>query len=450
MLVITLTATPVAGASAQATAAAPAVAENLLAEVSQGKKVRAIVEVRGFVTRVAAALEAASDETTVIDATSSGDFLVVTVDQPTLDAAMAHDMVRAVYRDELSKATLDGTTRLIGSRKANKAGWTGKGSTIAILDTGIDRDHPFFAGRIVREACFSTSDPDPLYQADSLCPSGQQSEIGAGAADAETAKCVVDGVVECYHGTHVAGVAAGKKAGPGPSGGVAPEAGILPIQVFSRFNGPICQEQGTSAPCFLSFTSDQKLALQYVDQVHAGLNVVAANLSLSVGPKHKVHCDADPAYGALKWEILWLKDFGVTTVVSAGNDRYADGVASPACISSVVAAGATNNHDRPARFGDRGPLLDLFAPGVAVRSAVPGGTFRSLSGTSLAAAHVAGALALVRQANPDLPGEGLVERLQTTGKDIVYRSGGTRVTTKRIDLAAALSLTPTPSPTPND
>ncbi|RCG25899.1 hypothetical protein DQ384_30785 [Sphaerisporangium album] len=449
MLAITASAALTAGTPAQATtAAAPAVAANLVAEVENGKKVRAIVEVRGYVARVAEALEAASDETTVIDKTSSGDFLVATIDKPTLAAAMAHDMVKSVYRDELSKPTLDAGTKLIGSDRANKAGWTGKGFTIAILDTGIDRDHPFFAGRIVREACFSTSDPDPLYQADSLCPNGQPSQIGVGAADAKTAKCVVKGTFRCSHGTHVAGIAAGKKAGTGPSDGVAPEAGILPIQVYSRFNGPICRQLATSAPCFLSFTSDQKLALQYVDQVHAGLNVVAANLSLSVGPKHKVHCDQDPAYGALKWEILWLKDFGVTTVVSAGNDRHADGVASPACISSVVAVGATGHHDRPAPFGNRGPLLDLFAPGVAVRSAVPGDTYRTLSGTSVAAAHVAGALALVRQANQDLPGEELVEKLRTSGKDITYRSGGTTVTTKRIDLAAALSLDPPTTPAP--
>ncbi|GAA5082160.1 subtilisin family serine protease [Thermocatellispora tengchongensis] len=429
-----------APAQAQATAAAPSVAQNLIDEVNNGTKVRAVVEVRGHVARVADALEAASSETTVIDKTSSSDFLVATIDKPTLAVAVADDLVRAVYKDELSKPALDVSTRLIGSDQANTAGWTGEGSTIAILDTGIDRDHPFFAGRIVGEACFSTSDPDPRYQADSLCPNGLPSQTGAGAADAETAKCVVNGTMMCHHGTHVAGIAAGQKTATAPSSGVAPEAGILPIQVFSRFNGPICQEMGTSAPCFLSFTSDQKLALQYVDQVHAGLNVVAVNLSLSVGPKHTAHCDQDPAYGALRWEILWLKDFGVTTVVSAGNDQYEDGVTSPACISAVVAVGATDDHDAPASFGNRGPLLDLFAPGVAVDSAMPGDTFGVLSGTSVAAPHVAGALALLRQANQNLPGEELVEKLQNTGKSITYSSGGTTVTTKRIDLAAALSL----------
>ncbi|MEO3807782.1 S8 family serine peptidase [Sphaerisporangium sp. B11E5] len=445
VLAVTATAAPAVAAPAHASAA-PVVAENLAAEVVSGKKARAIVEVRGYVARVAETLEAASGETTVIDKTSSGDFLVATIDQPTLAAAVADPMVKAVYKDELSKPALNVSTKLIGSKRANRAGWTGRGSTIAILDTGIDRDHPFFAGRIVREACFSTSDPDPLYQAHSLCPNGEPSQVGEGAADAETAKCVVDGVVRCSHGTHVAGVAAGKRAGDVRFDGVAPEAGILPVQVYSRFDGPVCAEQGTSAPCFLSFTSDQKLALQYVDQVHAGLNVVAVNLSFSVGPKHTAPCDQDPAYGALKWEILWLKDFGVTTVAASGNDRHRDGVASPACLSSVVAVGATGDDDRPAAFGNRGPLLDLLAPGVAVRSAVPGGVYRARSGTSVAAAHVAGALALVRQANQDLPGEGLVEKLRTTGKSVAYRSGGTTVTTKRIDLVAALSLRPTATP----
>lgn len=446
VLAITATVTLAVGSPAQAITDDPVVARSLAAEVQRGEKVRAIIEIeRGqSLAGVARTAEAASSETRVISKVESDGFLVATVDKPTLAELTTDDRVKAVYKDEVSKPTLDVSTKLIGSDRANQAGWTGKGSTIAILDTGIDRDHPFFAGRIVGEACFSSSDPDPYYQAVLVCPNGQPSQIGTGAADAETAQCVVNGAVKCYHGTHVAGIAAGKKAGTAPSDGVAPEAGILPIQVSSRFNGPICEAQNTSAPCILSFTSDQKRALQYVDEVHAGLNVVAVNMSIGGGLKYKVHCAGAP----LESEILWLKNFGVATVISSGNNGHEDGVVRPGCIAAAVTVGATDDHDSPAPFGNRGPLIDLFAPGVAINSALPGNTFGVLGGTSMAAPHVAGALALLRQAYPHLPGEKLVEKLQTTGKSIAYRSGDTTVTTKRIDLLAALPPMPTASPTP--
>ncbi|MFD8560439.1 S8 family serine peptidase [Streptosporangium canum] len=446
VLAIAATVTLAVGSPAQAITDDPVVARSLAAEVQRGEKVRAIIEIgRGqSLAGVARTAEAASSETRVISKVESDGFLVATVDKPTLAELKTDDRVKAVYKDEVSKPTLDVSTKLIGSDRANQAGWTGKGSTIAILDTGIDRDHPFFAGRIVGEACFSSSDPDPYYQAVLVCPNGQPSQIGMGAADAETAQCVVNGAVKCYHGTHVAGIAAGKKAGTAPSNGVAPEAGILPIQVSSRFNGPICEEQNTSAPCILSFTSDQKRALQYVDEVHAGLNVVAVNMSIGGGLKYKVHCAGAP----LESEILWLKNFGVATVISSGNNGHEDGVVRPGCIAAAVTVGATDDHDTPAPFSNRGPLIDLFAPGVAINSALPGNTFGVLGGTSMAAPHVAGALALLRQAYPHLPGEKLVEKLQTTGKSIAYRSGETTVTTKRIDLLAALPPMPTATPTP--
>ncbi|GAA1750362.1 S8 family peptidase [Nonomuraea bangladeshensis] len=434
-------------APAHSAAGDPEVAKNVTAEVRGGHKVRAVIELKKgqSVDAVAADTEKASKGTQVVDKKLSDDFLVANLDKATLEEVRTDDRVAAVYEDRLSVATLDVSTKLIGADKANAAGWTGKGSTIAVLDTGIDRDHPFFAGRIVGEACFSATSTDPYYGAKPLCPNGQSVQTGAGAADAETAACVVNGANQCYHGTHVAGIAAGKKAAGAPSNGVAPEAGILPIQVFTRLDGPVCQEQlGRAAPCFATFVSAQKAALQYVDSVHAGKNIVAVNMSLGGGAKQTRHCDTDPSAGALKDEIVWLKQFGVSVVVAAGNEGFTDGVSSPACVSAAVAVGATDDKDAVAGFSNRGALLDLFAPGVQINSAAPGGGYRVLSGTSMAAPHVAGALALVRQAYPQLPGEGRIAKLQDTGKAITY--GG--VTTKRIDLTAALPSKASPSPTP--
>jgi subtilisin family serine protease len=452
VLATTMTGVLAVGSPAQAATGDPAVADSLAAEVKAGEKVRAIIDLKPgqSVAAVADKAEDASSKTKVVDETSSKEFLVATVDKKTLDALKTDDRIASIYKDELSKATLDVSTKLIGSDKANKAGWTGKGSTVAIIDTGIDRDHPFFTGRIVGEACFSTVDPDPVYQAESLCPNGLPVQTGPGAADAETAKCLVGGSNKCFHGTHVAGIAAGKKTGSAPSNGVAPEAGILPIQVFTRFNGSICQELGTTAPCFLSFTSDQKLALQYLGTVHAGHKVVSANMSLGGGPKQTTNCDNDPDYGALRPEIAGLLQSGVTTVVASGNNGFADGVSSPACISEALAVGATDDSDAPAAFGNRGKLLDLFAPGVNIISSEPDDAYGPRNGTSMAAPHVAGALALMRQGYPSWSADKLAQRLQSTGKAITYASGGAQVTTKRIDVSEALPYNPdqSPSPTP--
>lgn len=441
-----------APAVAQAAGNDPAISPALTAEVKKEDKVRAIVEVKPgqSVNSVAASAENASGDTKVLEKTGSTRFFVTEVDTKTLGELGKDRRVDSVFKDRLSAASLDVSTKVIGSDKANEAGWTGKGQTIAILDTGIDRDHPFFSGRIVDEACFSTTSAE--YSSTTLCPNGEATQTGAGSADAETARCLNNGVNGCTHGTHVAGIAAGKKTAGAPSNGVAPEAGILPVQVFSRFdNAGICQSSGApSAPCYLSFTSDQLYALEYVEKVAAPRNVVAVNMSLGGGGPYANHCDTDPNDLVIKAHFDALVGLGVAPVVAAGNSGFQNGVSSPACISSAVAVGATDDSDAIASFSNRGKLLDLFAPGVAINSSIPNNTYGQKSGTSMAAPHVAGAFALMSQAYPNLSVGQILAKLQDTGKDITYSSGGAQVTTERIDLAKATPPkgTPTPTPTP--
>ncbi|NUW39335.1 S8 family peptidase [Nonomuraea rhodomycinica] len=435
-----------APAAQAATAADPDVSPALVAELADKHEVRSIVELKPgqSVALVADKAEKASKGIDVVERAPKG-FFVVELDGKTLDSLKADARVEAIYKDELSAASLDVSTKVIGADKAHEAGWTGKGAEIAILDTGIDRDHPFFAGRIVEEACFSSIDPE--YGATSLCPNGGQTQTGAGAADAETPKCMVAGANQCYHGTHVAGIAAGKKTTGAPSDGVAPEAKIIPIQVFSRFDDDdVClQSAGRDAPCFLSFTSDQMLALQRVAELAAARDVVAVNLSLGSG-RYKAHCDADANKAAMKQQFDLLLQLGVAPVVAAGNNAYQDSVSTPACLSSAVAVGATDDQDGIATFSNRGALLDLFAPGVQIRSSVPGNTYGDLGGTSMAAPHVAGAFAVMKQAYPGMSAAQILAKLKDTGKAITYGA----VTTRRVNLAAATPPkgTPTPTPTP--
>jgi subtilisin len=100
---------------------------------------------------------------------------------------------------------------------------TGAGKTIAVLDTGVDRFHPFLGGRVVEEACYSDG---------SDCPNGQRTQTGTGSA----APCTYSARL-CLHGTHVAGIAAGQGLN---SSGVAPNANIMAFQVFHRATGTDC------------------------------------------------------------------------------------------------------------------------------------------------------------------------------------------------------------------
>ncbi|WP_327089767.1 S8 family serine peptidase [Nonomuraea sp. NBC_01738] len=447
MTVSTLAAAPAAQAAAQATAPAdpPAVEAALTAKVDDGKTVRVLVTVdqAKAASAVARAADDASPKSKIVDAAAPGDdAFVAVVDAKGLDELKSDDRVRVVVEDRLLPPSLESTIKVIGADKAQAAGHSGKGQTVAILDTGVDRDHPFYKDRIANEACFS--DTFAADNATSLCPNGKDTQVGEGAADAETARCLSGNRNLCFHGTHVAGISAGKKTGSAPANGVAPEAKIVAVQVFSRIDSETkCASFGGS-PCVLVYYSSLRKALAWVaDQS----GIAAANMSLGGGAYSSV-CDSTNEAKAVKPLFDALIARKIAPVVAAGNSSNKNGVGFPACISSAVTVGATDDGDAIAPFSDRGPLLDLFAPGVQVDSSVPDDTYAPLGGTSMAAPHVTGAFAVLREASPNASVAELLKRLQDTGKPIKYGS----VTTQRIDLFKALppatSPTPTPTPTP--
>ncbi|MFI6387774.1 S8 family peptidase [Nonomuraea sp. NPDC050540] len=397
--------------------------------------VRAIVELTDPAQNAPIAGAAAQSDVEVVLQPATQPFVVVNGTAEELAKLAEDPRVTAVRRDRAYPPTLSSSLKQIGADQAHAQGFTGAGQTIAVLDTGIDRDHPFFQNRIVDEACFSAVDQG----VESLCPNGSTTQVGPGAADAEIDKCVLGGANICDHGTHVAGIAAG-------SGGVAPGAGIIAVQVFSRINdAETCGEPS----CLGAYESSLRLAMDHVATLAATRPIAAVNLSLGGWPT-MTSCDDSEEGAAFKPKVDDLLAKGVATVVAAGNESFT-GASYPACVSSTVAVGANDDGDRIADFSNSGALLDLFAPGVDIESSVPDDQMTSYSGTSMAAPHVAGALAVLKAQNPQAPMPELIEKLRTTGRPYAYDG----VTTPRLDLQAALTgATPGPpieqTPTPGN
>ncbi|WP_424216817.1 S8 family peptidase (plasmid) [Streptomyces sp. BI20] len=362
--------------------------------------------------------------------------VTLSVDKAGLDRLAAQPGVVSVTEDRPERATLDESVPLIGGDTAFAAGKTGAGTAVAVLDTGVASQHPFLKGRVKAEACFSPIDAD--LGASSLCPDGTPAQQGPGSADTDTGPCAQ--LPACDHGTHVAGIAAGKGTGSGgsPKNGVAPGADIVAVQVFSRFD--TTDACGGEAPCVASFPSAQLAALEHVAKLkQAGTPIIAANLSLG-GGHYTAACDGDVRKAA----VDKLLAAGVATVVAAGNNGYTDAVSVPGCVSTAVTVGSTTDDDELSAFTNRGPLLDLFAPGTGIVSSVPGGQYASKNGTSMATPHVTGALAVLKQAYPTKSVTELTALLKNSGRGIVY----TGATTPRVDLGTALGgggNTPRPS-----
>ncbi|MCJ0869987.1 proprotein convertase P-domain-containing protein [Streptomyces sp. AP-93] len=391
--------------------------------VAGGKAVRVNV-----VTESPADLSSTADAGETLHTFSEVPVQTLRVDAAGLDMLSGIPGILSVTEDIPVPPSLNETTSLIGADKTAQSGDDGSGSAIAILDTGVSQNHPFLGGRVTDQACFSTTDPS--YGSTSLCPGGADEQAGLGSADSESGPCATMGTA-CSHGTHVAGIAAGngKDLSGAPRAGVAPGADIVAIQVFSRFtSSTYC---GAQPSCVMSFPSDQLAALEKVYALkQSGKPIVAANMSLGAG-RFTAACETD----LRKALIDSLYGAGVATVVASGNNSYTNAVNSPACVPSAVTVGATTDADQLASYSNRGPLVDLFAPGHGVISSVPGNTFGTKNGTSMAAPHVAGALAVLRKAAPQAPLGELVQALAATGKTITYTEG----TTPRVQLDRAVA-----------
>ncbi|MBU2547178.1 MAG: S8 family serine peptidase, partial [Proteobacteria bacterium] len=333
----------------------------------------------------------------------------------------------------IDKPALDTSIGIIGANNAWAQGYTGSGWYVAVLDTGVRTSHEFFTGKTFVEACFNTNRsgtaPDSSsYQSSTTCPNSQEEQTGSGAAWPPV------GVGSSSHGTHCAGIAAGRKP-DNTLFGVAKDANIFAVNVFSRFVSTYyC---GSSTPCLLTWSSDQTLALEYVYSQRGNYSIAAASMSLGSGAKTD-YCDGD----SRKDVIDRLRAVGIATVIASGNDSDCTGISAPACISSSVAIGATNDSDAMAPFSNwHQTLVDLFAPGSNINSSLDTSdtSYGEKSGTSMATPHVAGAFAILRQRNPTGTVSDLENALKNTGHTVQVSCGSTG-STPRIQVDAALGV----------
>lgn len=337
--------------------------------------------------------------------------VAIKVDAAALQQLIDSPLVKSIQEDSLSAPSLDSTSFHIGSDLTWLGGLGGSGQTVVILDTGIDADHPFFGDRVKAEACWSNA--GGAGSGTTLCPGGGDSETGPGSANALTAECL-DGMNQlCDHGTHVAGIAAGRGGSWRTYNGVAPEANIIAIQVFTRLNAAAdCDDD--PAPCVRTYDSDQISALNYVNTTLRPVwNISSVNMSLG-GGEHVAACDGD----GRKASIDTLRSNGIATVIAAGNDGWTNTIGAPGCISSAITVGSVTDTDNPPADSvvhNLSNVVDLLAVGAGVDSSVPDDVAANFWGTSMATPQVTGAFAMLRGIYADLSVDDIEALLEDTG-----------------------------------
>lgn len=341
-------------------------------------------------------------------------YMALEVDQNDFLALTSSPEIDHIQEDIPVRPALDLSVPLMGGINGTFQGFSGTGQTVAILDTGVDKTHPFLQEKVIAEACFSTTNS----QSSAVCTSG--STLPGSGANCSSS---IDG---CDHGTHVAGIAAGKGD---TYSGVARDATIIAVQVFSSFPASVCEGE----PCVMSWSSDQVAAMEHIYDLKDTYNIAAVNMSLG-GGTYSSYCDN--AYSAVKAAIDALRSVGIATVIASGNDSSTTGISFPACISSAVSVGAATISDNVASYSNSAAILSLLAPGSSILSSVPGGTFESWNGTSMATPHVAGAWAVMKSAKPGATVDEILSALSSTGKGVTdYRNA---IIKPRIQLDAAV------------
>lgn len=251
----------------------------------------------------------------------------------------------------------------------------GKGITVAVLDTGVEADHPDLTGNVLTG----------------------KDMVGFGAKPGDRAWA--------RHGTAMAGIIAGHGHGPGDDDGVigiAPEAKILPVRVIL--------EDGDSARAKARTTRGNALADGIRWAADHGADVINLSLGDDSASAHPEPAEDEAVQYALKK--------GVAVVASAGNGgEKGDHVSYPAAYPGVIAATAVDRFGTRASFSTRRWYATVSAPGVNVVIADPDHKYYEGWGTSAASAFVSGAVALIKASHPGLTPAQIKKLLEDTARN---------------------------------
>ena len=336
-----------------------------------------------------------------------------TVTAAGLDNLRANPLVRAVQLDHPGGAHLQESLPAIGGDIVhNRYGITGRGVTVAVLDSGIDTDHPDLADDLMAQHCFTNS----------ACLPGSTNQSNS-AED------------ENGHGTNVAGIITANGTVSGR--GFAPNAKIVAVRVLDKDGS--------------GYVADWVAGLDWVYSQLATTPVQIVNLSLGTFALYPDNCDKEEPL--LAAAIAQLRAKGVAFFASSGNQGHSTRIAAPACNSGVIAVGATYDSNvgrQPPSgtyqsfFGGSWPTcsdsattlrtitcftnsnqqLDLLAPGAPLLSAYLNGKTALYWGTSQASPTAAGVAALLLEKRPGLRPAEVEKILKTSGSTVTNPSNG--------------------------
>jgi len=348
-------------------------------------------------------------------------FIALEVNAESLTILEGSPGVLSIELDREIRMQLNNTAEIVQADRVWETGSTGSGWYVAILDSGIRATHEAFASKNVVQWCFSGMGE---------CPNG----LGEDVTSPNAARHFESPYDE-DHGTHVAGIAAGDDpSGTDQNDGIAKGADIIAVQVGFRAT---CND----GPCVLTYPSYYGRAMDHLYSVRHLYRVAAVNLSWG-GGQYFDQASCDTAYATTLATIANLRSIGIPTVISSGNDDYCDSIAGPGCVSNAIAVGATNDDDEETSFSNyHAAMLDLYAPGNSINAPIGSGDseYGNKSGTSMAAPHVAGAFALIRQVAPYASIDEIVAALQNTGSAVDGRCTATPATT-RINVFNAINF----------
>lgn len=357
-------------------------------------------------------------------------FIYAYLTEAEIDELEENSIIESVQPVRYLHTTLQNSTNIINATKIwplleNNLNLTGKGQTICIIDTGVNYTHADLGG------CFGSNSP-----------TSQCKVVGGYDFCADDTACAtqdnnpldVNG-----HGTHVSGIAAAN----GSLKGVAPEAQIVMVKA------------GNSTGSFPTTTI--KSALEWCIGNATSLNISVISMSLGGGgysSSQAATCESD--FADLTSSINSAIQNNITVIVSAGNDGSSTLISAPACIRNATAISSTTKTDTISSFSNRNALVTLAAPGGTssgtgsctasstdvnrICSTSVTGAYTALSGTSMSAPHVAGAIAILKEyvtltSQYKIPSD-LVSALNTTGVKVFDASSSRNYS--RIDIRSAV------------